>query len=409
MTRTLLAGPDLRAGGERWAAHVARVGALPAVDSRLTGLLGAAGLRGRGGAGFPAAVKWEAVARRARGGGAVVVANGAEGEPLSGKDRLLMGSRPHLVLDGALLAATAVGADRIVLYVGAEHGPAMAAMRGALAERPEPAARRVEVVGAPTGYVSGEESAAVRCIDGGPALPRDVPPRPFERGVAGRPTLVQNVETLAHAALIARHGDAWFRDLADGGESGTALLTVTGAVAAPGVVELPQGTPLGAAVTAAGGAVGDPRAVLLGGWFGGWVGATDAWSLPLDAAALRARGRGLGCGVIAVLGPDRCGIRETASITGHLARASARQCGPCVFGLRAIAAAMDRIAAGTGTPETLADVRRWAAELPGRGACHHPDGAAALIASAVLVFADEFDVHVHGGRCTATTVMAGAR
>ena len=222
MTLSLLAGPPTSAGAESHAAHVARLGPVPVGTRALIDTIEASRLRGKGGAGFPAAIKWRAVASQ-RAGNPVVIANGAEGEPLSRKDRMLMEQRPHLVIDGALLAAGAVGAREIVLYVGADHVGAIRAMQRAASERPEAEREQLRLVSAPVRYVSGEETAAVNFVNSGIALPTAIPPRPFERGVDGRPTLVQNVETLAHAALIARYGDAWFQSLGVDGASGTTL------------------------------------------------------------------------------------------------------------------------------------------------------------------------------------------
>src|SRR5207244_6791902 len=205
---------------------------------------------GRGGAAFPVGVKWRSVSDRAR-GGAVMLVNGAEGEPVSWKDRLLLEARPHLVLDGAFIAAGTVGADQVVLYVGERHRRALEALSGALEERPVSQRRLARIVAAPPRYVAGEESAAVHFVQEGVATPTTVPPRPFERGVDGRPTLVQNVETLAQVALIARYGDAWFREASTGG--GTLLVSLSGAVASAGVVEVEAGSSIGEAVTAAGG------------------------------------------------------------------------------------------------------------------------------------------------------------
>ena len=403
---SLLAGPDPRLGAEAPADHLSRLGPLPAGGAGLIDTVERSGLRGRGGAAFPVGTKWRSVAARSRGRAAVLV-NGAEGEPLSHKDRALMEARPHLVLDGAALAAGAVGAADIVLYIGREHGPARAAVERALAERPEGERRRTRISSAPVAYVAGEESAAVHFVNHGVALPVSTPPRPFERGIDGRPTLVQNVESLAHVAMIARHGDAWFRGLArTPGAAGTALLTVSGAVPAPRVVEVAQGTSLAGAVDAAGGLSGPARAVLLGGYFGGWVGIEQVGELRVDAIELRRQGHSLGCGVVAVLPAHRCGVVETARIVTYLAEQSARQCGPCVFGLRAIAAAVTRIATGAASAGDLERVRRWTGELPGRGACRHPDGAAAMVGSALRVFAEEFASHQSGQRCSVARAQA---
>ena len=380
-----LSGPAPREGAETGRAHIQRLGAPSLTGAALIEALERSGLRGRGGAGFPVSRKWRSVAERR--GPRVVLANGAEGEPLSSKDRVLMRHRPHLVLDGAVLAASAVGARQVVLYIGREHFDAAEAMLRALAERPPRERRRFRVLRAPVGYVSGEETAAVHFVNRGIALPTSTPPRPFEAGVGGRPTLVQNVESLASVALIARFGDGWFRD------HGTLLITVTGSVGRPGVFEVPLGTPLGEAVERSGGRSHAIQALLVGGYFGGWIGAGEAWNLPLHPDRLREAGRSLGCGVVAALPASACGVAATAGIAGYLAEQSVRQCGPCVFGLGAIAAALGRLADGWPEPHDLVRLERWSAELPGRGACRHPDGAAGLVRSALTVFDEDFRLH----------------
>src|SRR5947208_12728965 len=343
-----------RPPGARWPPMARLLGgpagplAMPS-SGHLIGELESANLLGRGGAAFPVGRKWRAVAKRAS-GRAVVLANGAEGEPLSLKDRTLMATRPHLVIDGALLAAEAVGAPDIILYVGAKHRAADAAIRGALGERSNQLRSRVRMVSAPDGYVAGEESAAVHFINAGDARPTTTPPRPFERGVDGRPTLVQNVESLAMAALIARRGHAWYQGLGHGRARGIGLLTVSGAVNHAGVHEIELGATLSDAAAAAGGLRGDVGAVLVGGYFGGWADLHEQWGLPLDAPSMRARGLALGCGVVHFLPSDTCGVEATSRVMTYLASQSARQCGPCVFGLSAIAGATQRLAAQSPQP-----------------------------------------------------------
>jgi NADH:ubiquinone oxidoreductase subunit F (NADH-binding) len=311
--------------------------------------------------------------------------------------------RPHLVLDGAELAADAVGADRIILYVGGRHLAAMNALERAVDERAAGGSRRnrvpIEFVDAPNTYVAGEESAAVHYIDAGDARPTTVPPRPFERGVDGRPTLVQNVETLAHVALIARFGDGWYRELGTGVTRGSGLVTVGGGVRHPGVIEIAMGTNVGQVVASAGAADGI-GAVLLGGYFGGWLHAQEAWDMPLDPVMLRSAGSAFGCGVVYLLPPDVCGVVATGQILDYMAGQSASQCGPCVFGLRSIADAAARLATPrSGDGHDLERLVRWSGQIAGRGACKHPDGAAGLLRSALRVFAVEFDRHERAGTC----------
>ncbi|GGQ75365.1 NADH-ubiquinone oxidoreductase-F iron-sulfur binding region domain-containing protein [Couchioplanes azureus] len=331
----------------------------------LLGLVDAAGLLGRGGAAFPLAVKLRAV--RERPGPRVVVANGAEGEPGSVKDRHLMRARPHLVLDGLRRACEVTGAGAGHLYVA--DPVAAGRLRAALAAAPPPVP--IAVTGAPAAYVAGEESAAVRFLGGGPALPTAKPPRVFEHGVGGAPTLVANVETLAHLALLAAGRPA----------AGDLLITVAGAGHPPLLAEVPLGTPLrtlfprSAAVSGA----------LVGGLFGGLLDA-GVLDLPLTPQAYAAAGGALGCGAIRLLGPDDCPVAVAAEAVGHLAAQSARQCGVCVSGTRGLAGALTALATGPDPAAgRLADLSRWSASLPGRGACGLLDAAARVAGSLVRV------------------------
>jgi len=347
-----------------------RQGPLPAGGPDLIAALERSGLRGRGGASFPVGTKWRSVAGRA-GGGAVVLANGAEADPLNRKDQTLLSSRPHLVLDGAFLAAQTVGANQVILYVGERHRTAQAALARALGERPAPQRGRARIVIAPPRYVAGEETAAVNYIETGVAVPTATPPRPFERGVDGRPTLIQNVESLARAALVARQGES---------AGGMILVTVSGAVAVPRVVEVQVGSTVGEAIDLAGGLAGPPRAVLVGGFFGTWLDVGSAWDLRLPG----------GCGAITVLPAGISPLAEMARMVRFLAGESAAQCGPCYFGLGALAATCERIAAGQAQALDLERLRRWSGQVVGRGACRHPDDAAGLVHSALQVFQPEF-------------------
>lgn len=396
----LLAGPPIDGTPERFDDHLARIGPLPrGLDAQdVVDELDASGILGRGGAGFPVGRKWRAIAERGS-GTAVVVANGAEGEIASAKDRVLMARRPHLVIDGAILAAEAIDAAEIVFYVGREHGAALAAMRGALLDRAGDVRRRVRLVAAPVGYVAGEASAAVHYIESGDARPTTTPPRISVCGIRGCPTLVQNVESLAYAALIARFGASWYRSAGRSGAAGTALITLSGA-GVEGVREIELGTTVGEAAADAGASPEQVRAVILGGYFGTWAPADAAWDLPLDPGAMRSDGLTFGCGMVGLLPTDRCGVRATAEIMDYMAAESAGQCGPCKFGLRSIADAARRIADGRAGGTDLPDIERWLTLVVGRGACHHPDGAAGLMVSALDVFADEVAYHMRAGRCS---------
>jgi len=384
------------------AEHLHRHGelALPARRggaAELVELVEASGLRGRGGAAFPTGRKLRAVAGAGR--RPVVVGNGAEGEPISGKDRVLLASAPHLVLDGAAVAAAAVGASEAIVSVGAGAGEAIAAVRSAIAERTRRRRDRVSfrLVTVPCRFVAGEETALVNWLNGGPSTPTLTPPRPFERGVRGAPTLVQNVETLAHLALIARLGPDWFRALGTRKEPGSALVTLAGAVRRTGVYELPLGLGLTDLLSRAGGPTAEISAFLVGGYFGTWISAEEARTVALHDADLGTRGASLGARAIFALPKTACGIVETARVARFLSQESAGQCGPCVNGLAAVAGALERLAWGEdGRRSVDPRLERWLEQVEGRGACRHPDGAARLVASALRVFAAEAERHVHG-------------
>ncbi len=394
----LLAGLEPGGGAMSLAAHTRVHGPLPQVPShQLIEEVERSGLRGRGGADFPTARKLRAVAERRRVG--AVIVNGSETEPASAKDRLLVARLPHLVLDGAVLAASAVGARHVIVKVGENAVDAVSALEAAIAARGrEPVS--FAVVTGPEGYVAGEESAVVHYLNGGAELPTFVPPRPYERGYRGRPTLIQNPETLAQLALVARFGSHWYRELGTVADPGSALVTITGAVRAPGVYELAFGTAMSDLLAAAGGPSEPLQALLVGGYFGTWMEAAQATSLRLAREDLRSVGCTLGSGVLIALGESSCGLHESARVIAYLAEQSAGQCGPCVYGLRAIADAVGALAGGAAQPRERDRVLRWTSEVRGRGACHHPDGAVRFVESALAVFDDDIDAH-RRGRCSA--------
>jgi NADH:ubiquinone oxidoreductase subunit F (NADH-binding) len=379
--------------------HLAVHGPLPEAGPDLIGEVRRSGLVGRGGAGFPAAVKLAAVAEGSR---PVVVVNGTEGEVMSAKDRALLTRAPHLVLDGAAAAAAAVGARDVLVTAPA---PARAVLAEALAERAAAAGGRrggrgprVTVVERAAGYVAGEETAVVAHLEGRAPRPRMSPPLVAHEGYKKRPTLVQNVETLAHLALIARHGGGWFRERGPAARPGTTLVTVSGAVRAPGVHEVDSGAALADVLARAGGATERVRALLVGGYFGAWVPA-EAAGLALDDDALGRHGAAVGAGVVVVLGASACPVAETARLADYLAAESAGQCGPCVFGLRALADGVARFAGGRTQAGDGEQLVRWMDMVRGRGACRHPDGVVRMLTSAIRLFRQEFEAHARRGPC----------
>jgi NADH:ubiquinone oxidoreductase subunit F (NADH-binding) len=382
------------------AEHLAVHGSLPRTGCGLVDEVEASGLTGRGGAGYPLAGKLRTVLAQPRlRGRPVVVVNAAESEPAADKDASLVTRAPHLVLDGGVACARAVGARQVVVWVHRGAAGAEQAVETAAYERRSVGddTVRVEVVAGPDRYVAGEASAIVRHLSGGPALPSATTYRTAERGVRGRPTLLANAETFAHAGLVARHGGAWFRVEGLPDEPGTLLATVRGGVVRPGVVEVPFGTPVPEVLAACGGLRTPVSALLVGGYGGAWLPWDAAGTATLSRASLAARGADLGTGLLLALPADRCPLAEAERLLGWLAAESAGQCGPCVNGLPAMATDLTALVTGDGS--ALSSLDRRASLVAGRGACHHPDGAVRLVRSTLEVFRPHVEQHLRAGRC----------
>jgi NADH:ubiquinone oxidoreductase subunit F (NADH-binding) len=282
-----------------------------------------------------------------------------------------------------------VGAGEAILCVPAQ---AREAVAGALAERRDLDGVRARVAAVPQRYLAGEETALIRHLDGGPLKPTFTPPRPFERGVRRRPTLVQNVETLAQLALVARHGP---------GRRPTLLASVSGAVRAPGVVEVAAGTTVRELIERAGGPRERIGSIVLGGYFGAWLPGAPALGLRLEADELAAHDAALGAGVVVVVPATACAVSELARVAGWLAAEAAGQCGPCTHGLPAIAGTVEQLRTGRAGAGALERIERWAGLVAGRGACRHPDGAVRLIRSGLRTLAAEVADHARHGPCDA--------
>mgnify|MGYP003707209763 CR=1 FL=1 len=341
-------------------------------------------LLGRGGAGFPVSTKLLAVPAGRR---TQVVVNGSESEPASRKDRTLMTLAPHLVLDGALIVARALG-TRHVTFAVHDQG-AHASLRAALEERArlEPVRERVELHRRPARFVSGEIRAVLRGLDGGPAVPPSRRTLPSESGLHGAPTFASNVETFAQIALLVSLGLAEFGSVGSPEEPGTTLLTLVGDVRTPGVVEVPTDLPLDALLPGPGGPV------LLGGYHGRWV--RDVAGLSVARPGLKAAGLPLNAGVIARLPRAACALAEVVAVTRWLAAQSAGQCGPCLFGTAGLARDVEELFRGRAAPAV--DARLLG--LAGRGACAHPDGTTAFVATALDVLGEELAAHRRHGGC----------
>ncbi|WP_067794367.1 NADH-quinone oxidoreductase subunit NuoF family protein [Actinomadura formosensis] len=412
VTVSSIGGPRLTLGFDRFDRldldrHLAVHGRLraPGLDD-LVRMAEQVDLRGRGGAGFPLARKLMAVAARVahpaadrtvlpgekagerRSSEDVVVVNGAEGEPGSAKDKLLLRRAPHLVLDGAQIAASALGTRRIVLAV--ESDEAARSVRAAIGERRMPA----RVVRLTERFISGESGAVIRAINGETPIPPGVKVRASDSGVDGCPTLLSNTETFAQLAVLVSLGPDLYASTGTDGEPGTTLLTVGGTR----VVEAPLGTPLRTVLDHC--EVPPSPGVLVGGYHGMWLDPAAVSRAVLSRAGMRRVGGTVGAGIILPLTRGTCPLGEVTRIAAYLAAQSAGQCGPCRLGLPDVVRSLHTLTEGTGTAE---DVRRAAGVGRGRGACTHPDGTAKFVLSAMEAFAPHIDAHRWDGGCGLST------
>jgi len=372
-------------------------GRLPRLSAdRLIDMTERVDLRGRGGAAFPVARKFAAVrdAARIRKRTPIVVVNGAEGEPGSAKDRMLLLRSPYLVLGGALAAAHALESSDIL--VGVTDPLAARSIREAAAAEPG-LASMVGVVELPGRFVSGESGALVSAVNGRAALPSVGKSRASYRGAGNRPTLLSNAETFAQLAFLAMVGPEGYASAGTAAEPGTVLLTVGGTVTRGAVVEVPTGMSLGHVLGLCG--AGPAEGVLVGGYHGRWVPEQAAYHVPVSRAGLAAIGGTLGAGVVLVLGQDSCPLGEVARVAAFLAKESSGQCGPCKLGLPGIARSLAALATGAGGVDALDAARHGVAAVRGRGACAHPDGVSGFVLSALDVFADDLATHLSRRSC----------
>ncbi len=388
-------GPVLLAGIEEdqsYPAHRARTGEVARVSTQdIVAMSEAAAMRGRGGAGFPFAIK---IAAAAKGRRPVVVVNAAEGEPASAKDSALMRTVPHLVLDGALVAARALGAKQIHVVTSEDRPDTEDAVDQAIDERPKEGVRWHHHH-AEGRFVSGQARAVIELMSGREGLPVTSWKPEAMDGYKGRPTLLSNTETFAHLAALVRSGPQEYAARGTASEPGTTLLTISTVLpgglveaSAPHVIEVEHGVPFASVLT--------PHQLdapaLLGGYHGTWVGPGRLRELTVSHRALRELGLTIGAGVVLPLTDGSCPVLRTADLATYLAQESAGRCGPCMFGLPALAQEIVALAAGS-------DTRRRITELAGvverRGACAHPDGTARL-ARSLLALEDVVEAHLDG-------------
>ena len=360
-------------------------------------------LRGLGGSGFPAWRKWDAVAAEAPKPDKYLVVNGNEDEPGTFKDRLLLEETPHQVIEGAVVAALAVGANRVMFYINPDMVRSLSAMKAALdqwrtsdllalASNALGKPLQLELLPGSGHYIGGEETASMEWVEGRFPFPRGKPPYPAQVGVHGCPTLINNVETLAHVSHIAVHGAAWFRALGKAPGTGTKLYSLSGDVLYPGVFELPMGTPLRELIFVHGGGLlsGKPlKAVFTGGPSSTLLTPADL-DVALDFDSLRARGSNLGTGAMIVVSEGTGIVKRVAEYERFFAHSSCGQCNSCKVGTATMSRLLDRIDTGRGTAADLTTLENLCAMLPGSGRCHLINGAVQLLDSAFHHFHDEF-------------------
>jgi NADH:ubiquinone oxidoreductase subunit F (NADH-binding) len=383
-------GPALLAGiaqGPGLVAHRGRLGPAPTPSAdELVEMARAVDLRGRGGAGFPFAIKLAAAARRR----AVVVVNASEGEPASRKDAALMTCSPHVVLDGAAAVAHALGTREVHVVVPSELPSMRRIVEKALSERAEAGERlKVKLHEAAPRFVAGQAQAVLQLLAGRENLPVTAWQPEAVSGHRGRPTLLSNAETFAHLGHLARMGPQGYGAHGTAAEPGTTLLTLRGDGWDPEVREVAYGTPLADVLTAA----EMTQPLLLGGYHGTWLRPAQMQGLTVSRTAIAEAGATLGAGVMLPLAEGWCPLVRTAALVDYLAGQSAGRCGPCINGLPAMAEAVRALVHRGGS---AARVEELCGLVVRRGACAHPDGTARLVASMLARFPEEVDSHALG-------------
>ncbi len=370
------------------------------------------GLRGRGGAGFPTAVKWEKVLNH-RIAERYFVCNAGEHEPGTFKDRYLLKTNPHQLLEGALIAAYTVKAKAAYVYVNSEYVEELATLRKAAEQaRAHGFMGRnvlgtgmdldIEFVEGQGSYVAGEETAMLESMQGRPAMPRQKPPfYPTDFGLYGKPTLVNNVETLCNIPPLLHKGAAWFKQVGTEKSPGTMLFSLSGAVNRPGVYELPMGTPIRTLVYDCGGGIPGGRglkAVFPGGPSFSMLTA-DQLDTPMDFETLKKAGSGLGSAGVIVVDDQTCMVATALKYGNFFKVESCGQCPPCRMGTINLAALLQRIEDGEGTEKDMASLLQISGFVKGRGYCTVVTGASVVVESSLRLFRHEFEAHIAQKRC----------
>jgi NADH:ubiquinone oxidoreductase subunit F (NADH-binding) len=385
--------------------------ALQASPEELIKIVSDAGLRGRGGAGFPTGKKWQ-FTREAPEQPRYLVVNGGEDEPGSKKDRVLLGNLPHLVLEGAILGAYAIGATKIYLYINAQYDAATQSINDAIAEAKNAGSLGknilgrgfdldIEVTAAPHNYVAGEDTAVIEVIEGKKAWPRQKPPFPVTVGLFGKPTSVNNVETLANVAPIVLRGADWYRKFGTAESSGTMIFSLNDDVNRPGVYELPFGTPLRYLIEECGGGMKSGnkiKAIMPAAPSSAFLSA-DEIDTPLDPNSMRDAGSALGCGVVRLIPEGTCIVEEVLKISEFFTAESCGQCPACRMETSTLTMMLKKVQAGQGGQPILEQFGKILAFNKGKGFCSLIGMPGPPIESALKLFPADFAAHLTTGKC----------
>jgi len=363
-----------------------------------------AGLRGHGGAGFPTGKKWQ-FTREAPEQPRYLVMNGGEDEPGSRKDRVLLENLPHLVIEGAVLGSYAIGASKAYLYINAKYETAITSVKDALAEAKTAGYwgekilgsnynLDIEIVAAPHNYVAGEDTAVLEVIEGKKPLPRQKPPFPVTVGLFGKPTSVNNVETLANVPRILFKGADWYRSFGTKDCPGTMLFSLneTEDVKNPGIYELPFGTPLRHLIENCGGGLKDGKkikAIMPGSPSSAYL-PVDKLDTPLEPNAMRDAGSMLGCGVVHIVREGDSIVDELVRITEFFAAESCGQCPACQMETKSLAMLMKRVQQRQGNAAMLEQFGKLLAFNKGKGFCNLIAMPGPPIESALKLFPEDF-------------------
>jgi len=366
-----------------------------------------AGLRGLGGSGFPTHLKWGFIVNQKTRGDKYLICNGNEDEPGTFKDRVLLEETPHQVIEGALIAAVATGINRIVFYINPELDRAIAAMEAGIGQWESSALYKsvdefmkgrleMRIHRSSGHYIGGEETAAIESVEGKFPFPRGKPPFPAESGVNGRPTLINNMETLSNVSHIIRNGARWFRDLGVGEATGTKIYSLSGDVLRPGVYELPMGVSLSELIFNYGGGMlmgKTLKAVFTGGPSNTILTIKDL-DVNLDFDSLKERRSALGTGAMIVISEGTGIVKRVAEYVNFFAHSSCGQCPPCKTGTYYISMLLNKIDTGMGTKSDLDALINLSEILPGGGRCHLLDGAVKVLDSSLFHFMEEYKAYL---------------